>query len=101
MRTKSLAEILVLTMLILAATWVYSAGWSVPIGSGAGHPWEGSTDGPGGRPSPISTGYQMTMSPIFSDFFIVIYPKDVCKEGERQRKPDKIGDKSYQVFFIW
>jgi hypothetical protein len=101
MRTKSLAIILVLTMLILVATWAYSDGWSVPIGSGSGHPWEGYTDGPGGHPSPVSIGHQVIMSPIFSDFFIGIYPKDVNKEGERVKRPDKIGDKSYQVFFIW
>ncbi len=101
MRTKSLATILASTMLILAATCVCSAGWSVPIGSGWGHPWEGSTDGPGSSPSPVSNGHQIIMSPIFSDFFIGIYPKEVHQEGELQEKPDRIGDKSYRLFFIW
>ncbi len=101
MRTKSLAMVLVLTMLILAAASICSAGWSVPIGSGSGHPWEGSRDGPGGHPSPLSSGHQLTLSPVFSDFFIGIYLKDVCKVGEHLKKPDRIGDKSYQVFFIW
>jgi hypothetical protein len=101
MRTKSLATIPVLTMLILAATWVCSAGWSLPIGSGSGHPWEGSMDGPGSRPSPVSGGHQIIMSPIFSDFFIGIYPKEVQQESQLQEKPDRIGDKPYRLFLTW
>jgi hypothetical protein len=100
MRTKSLAAIPVLTMLILVVTWVCSAGWSLPIGSGSGHPWEGSLHGPGNRASPVSSGYQIIMSPIFSDFFIAIYPKDVHQKSDVQEKPDRIGDKSYRLFFI-
>jgi hypothetical protein len=101
MRTKSLATILVSTMLILTAMWVCSVGWSVPIGSGSGHPWEGSLDGPGSRPSPVSGGHQIIMSPIFSDFFIGIYPKGTHQEGELREKPDRIGDKSFRLFFTW
>lgn len=101
MRTKSLAIILVPTMLVLAATWACSDGWSGPIGSGSGHPWEGYTDGPGGHPSPVSGGHHVIMSPVFSDFFIGIYLKDAYKEGENRKKPDQIGDKSYRVFFTW
>ena len=101
MRTKTLATILVLTMLILATGSVYSAGPPPRIGSGSGHPWEGFTDGPGGRPSPVSYGHQLVMSPIFSDFFIGIYLKDVFREKEHLRKPVKIGDNSYQILFPW
>jgi hypothetical protein len=101
MRTKTLAIILVLTMLILATGSVYSAGPPPFIGSGSGHPWEGSTEGPGGRPSPISNGHQVVMSPIFSDFFIGIYLKDVFREKEHPKKSVKIGDNLYQIFFPW
>ena len=105
MRTKDLAIILVLAVLILAAGSVYSGNG--PPGSTFGptpkaHPWEGDKDGPSGCSAMVlQDDPKVIMIPIFSDFLIWIYIKDVHKESEHQKNSVKIDDKSYQIIFPW
>jgi len=94
MKTKGLAIILILAMLIFASGSVYS-----------GHPWEdlNNNDGPF-RCSPMALQDDdptVIMIPIFSDFLIWIYIKGVHKESEHQKNSVKIGDSSYQIIFPW
>ena len=93
MKTKSLTIILVLAMLMLAAGSVYS-----------GHPWEelNNDNGPFGcSPMGLQDDTKVIMMPIFSDFLIWIYIKDIHKESEHQKNSVKTDDKSYQIIFPW
>lgn len=107
MRTKGLAIILVLAVLILAAGSVYSG--SGPPGSTFGptpraHPWEehNNNNGPFGCSAMVlQDDPKVVMIPIFSDFLIWIYIKDIHKGSDRQGSGIKIGDKSYQIIFPW
>lgn len=105
MRTKGLAIILILAMLIFASGSVYS-GFGPPRSTfgpiAKGHPWEGDKDGPSGCSAMIiQDDPEVIMIPIFSDFLIWIYIKGVHKENERQKNSVKTGDSSYQIIFPW
>jgi hypothetical protein len=108
MKKKSLAIILVLTMLFLVTGSVYSG--NRPSGSTVGsptkaHPWEELNNGNG--PSPSSAmglyhDYKAIMVPIFSDFLIWIYIKDTRKGSDHQESSIKIDERSsYQIIFPW
>lgn len=107
MRTKGLAIILVLAMLILVVGSVYS-GYGPPgntFGPPAkAHPWEDlkNSNGPAGCSAIIlQDDPKVFMIPVFSDFLILIYVKDVHKESKHQKNPVKAGDSSYQIIFPW
>ncbi|MFQ6003386.1 MAG: hypothetical protein ACE5KJ_06530, partial [Candidatus Zixiibacteriota bacterium] len=67
-----------------------------------GHPWEeiNNNNGPSGcSGNGYSDGHKVITIPIFSDFFIWIYIKDIRRESEHQKNSVKIDDKSYQIIF--
>ena len=94
MKTKGLAIIVVLAVLILTA----GSGYSV-------HPWEedNNNNGPFGCSAIVlqDEDPEVIMIPIFSDFLIWIYIKGVHKESECQKNSVKTGDSSYQIIFPW
>ena len=104
MKTKSLAIILVLAVLMLVVGAAYSA--RAPKGGKfgppmKGHPWEEfNNNRPSGcGPSVRSDHHKMTVIPIFSDFFIWISVKEIAKESEHPKDSGKISKKSYQIIF--
>ncbi len=104
MKTKSLAIILVLAVLMLAAGATYSA--KAPKGGTFGppvkaHPWEEINNNvPSGSGTDLrSDDHKMITIPIFSDFFIWIHIKYVHKESEHPKDCARIGEKSYQIIF--
>lgn len=107
MKTKSLAIILVLAVLILTAGSVYPG--SRPPGNTFGspakaHPWEepNNNNGPSGSSAMfIPEGRKVVEIRIFSDFFIWIYIKDVPKGSGHQKNSTKTNEKSYQIIFPW
>jgi hypothetical protein len=107
MKTKSLAIVLVLTVLFLATGSVYSG--SRPPGSTFGpivkaHPWEELNDnnGPAGSSAMIlKNDHKVFMIPLFSDFLIWVYVKDIHKGSNHQKNSTKIDEKSYQITFPW
>ncbi len=108
MKTKGLAIILILAMLILTSGSVYS-GYGPPRSTFGptpkAHPWEdlNNNDGPSGCSPMIlqDDDPKVIMIPIFSDFLIWIYIKGVHKESEHQKNSVKTGDNSYQIIFPW
>jgi hypothetical protein len=107
MKTKSLAIILVLAILILTAGSAYPG--SGPKGNTFGspakaHPWEdfNYNNGPFGCSAMfIPEGRKVIEIRIFSDFFIWIYIKDVPKGSGHQKSSTKTNEKSYQIIFPW
>jgi len=106
MKTKSLAIILVLAVLLLTAGSVYSG--NRPPGSTfgpivKGHPWEENyNNGPTGSSAMIlKNDHRVFMIPIFSDFLIWIYIKDIRNGSDYQKNSTKIDQKSYQIIFPW
>jgi hypothetical protein len=107
MKTKSLAIILVLAIMILTAGSVYSG--RVPPGSTfgpivKGHPWEelNNNNGPSGCSAVfLQDNRKVIEIRIFSDFFIWIYIKDVPKGSNHQKNSTKTNEKSYQIIFPW
>jgi hypothetical protein len=104
MKKKSLAVILVLAVLILATGSVYSE--NAPPGSKwKGHPWE-DFNNYNNRPSLGSAmffynDHKVIIIPIFSDFLIWIFIKDVPKGSDHQKNSIKIQEGSYQIIFPW
>lgn len=96
MKTKILAVVLVLAVLILAAGSAYS-GWRPPGSRCKAHPWEGSP--PGAKI--IRDDHRVIMIPIFSDFLIWVYIKDIGKGSDQQKNSIKISERSYQIIFPW
>lgn len=109
MKTKSLAIILVLAVLILAAGSVYSARgprggiFGPPV---KGHPWEDFKDTSGGAGSgvpdspSVTSDYQRVIPiPISSDFLILIYTKGIDKGNSDSGSSIKFKGKSYQIIF--
>jgi hypothetical protein len=106
MKTKGLAIILLLTILMLAAGLAYSG--SRPTGYTFGttiwaHPWDEPNNNNG--PSPSSAmirrdDHRVIMIPI-SDFLIWIYIKDIPKGSDHQKNSIKINERSYQIIFPW
>lgn len=107
MKTKSLAIILVLAIMILTAGSVYSG--RVPPGSTfgpivKGHPWEelNNNNGPSGCSGMfLQDNRKVIEIRIFSDFFIWIYIKDKPKGSGHQKNSTKTDERSYQIIFPW
>lgn len=107
MKTKSLAIILVLAVLILTAGSVYPG--SRPPGGTIGsppkaHPWEepNNNNGPSGCSAMFpQEDHKVVAIRIFSDFFIWIYIKDMPKGSDHQKDSIKTNEKSYQIIFPW
>lgn len=107
MKTKSLAIILVLAILILTAGSVYPG--RVPPGSTfgpivKGHPWEdlNNTNGPSGSSAMfLQKDRKVIEIRIFSGFFICIYIKDMHKGSGHQKNSTKTNERSYQIIFPW
>ncbi len=107
MKTKSLAIILVLAILILTAGSVYPG--SRPTGNTFGsptkaHPWEdlNNNNGPSGCSAVfLQEGRKVIEIRIFSDFFIWIYIKDMPKGSDHQKNSTKTDERSYQIIFPW
>jgi hypothetical protein len=106
MKTKGLVIILVLAASILAVGSAYPG--NVPPGSTFGpivkaHPWE---DFNNNGPSPSSAmilknDRKVFMIPIFSDFLIWVYIKDIRKGSNHQKSSVKVDERSYQIIFPW
>lgn len=110
MKTKSLAILLVLAMLILAAGSAYSVKgpkggtFGPPL---KGHPWEDFDNIPPGSsgsgvpdpPNAIRDYQRVIAVPIFSDFLILIYIQDINKENSDPGSSIKFRGKSYQIIF--
>jgi hypothetical protein len=107
MKTKSLAIVLVLAVLFLMAGSVYPGSGPPGIPSRPvvkGHPWEelNNNNGPSGSKGMVfQDSPKVLMIPIFSDFLIWIYIKDIRKGNDHQKDSVKISDKSYQIIFPW
>lgn len=91
MKTKSLAIILVLAVWILAAGSAYSGGGPPgnTFGTPSAHPWEEPNNNNGPSPSSAMISrydHRVIMIPIFSDFLIWIYIKDIRKGSDQQKK---------------
>jgi hypothetical protein len=107
MKTKSLAIILVLVILILTAGSVYPG--SRPPGSTfgpivKGHPWEdlNNNNGPSGGSAMFLQKHRKVIEiRIFSGFFIWIYIKDMPKGSDHPKNSTKTNEKSYQIIFPW
>lgn len=107
MKTKSLAIILVLVMVILIAGSVYPG--RVPPGSTVGspakaHPWEdlNNNTGPSGCSAMfLQKDRKVIEIRIFSGFFIWIYIKDMPKGSGHQKNSTKTNERSYQIIFPW
>jgi hypothetical protein len=107
MKTKSLAIILVLAMLILTAGPVYPG--RVPTRSKFGppvkaHPWEdlNNNNGPSGCSAVFPQEDRKVIEiRIFSDFFIWIHIKDMPKRSDHQRNSTRTDVRSYQIIFPW
>jgi hypothetical protein len=104
MKTKSLVVVLVLTVLIFTTGSVYSK--NAPPGSvWKAHPWEDSNNS-NNRPSlssniVIYNDHNVIVIPIFSDFLIWIFIKDVPKGSDHQKNSINTDVRSYQIIFPW
>jgi hypothetical protein len=109
MKTKGLVIVLILAVMLFTAKSVYSG--NKPPGSTFGpivkaHPWEEIDDnsGPTGSSAMIlKNDHKIFMIPIFSDFLIWVYIKDIRKGSDHQGSSININDKSYQyqIIFPW
>lgn len=107
MKTKSLAIILGLAVLMLAAGSAHPGGGppGSTFGTPSAHPWEelNNNNGPVGSPSVmiLRDDHKVIIIPIFSDFLFWIYIKDIRKGSDHQKNSIKIEEGSYQIIFPW